>query len=47
MSTAGGMLQRGVHLNAVRNKINKDRIDALHLAMATAQKQRRLDEEPR
>lgn len=46
--TADGMLQRGMHPNAVRNKINKDRYGAVQVAMAEAQKQRRLDEnEPR
>jgi len=45
LNAAAAILQRGTHRNAVRNKINKDRITAVHVAMAKAKKC--LDEEPR
>jgi hypothetical protein len=45
--TVDGMLQRGMHPNAVRNKVIKARNTAVAVAVSKAQKQRRLDEEPR
>jgi hypothetical protein len=44
--TADGMLQRGAHPTAVRNKINRDR-QPLGIFNDANQDQKRLDEEPR
>jgi|SRR5829696_374871 len=46
-TTAEAMLQRGSHFSAVRNKINKDRLQHFSGTFDAKQDQKRLEEEPR